>query len=328
MGIEMKPSRMRRLVTRLPELGRMRLGAEKSGNRPGRPLDTFRFTAPDRAVLDQVAALYGGEVVKWGADQWQVIVTEQRIPVMIPPPQVDFDGAMLWKPVDVTYEHWVASGWDRRCDGNSCTTWTPEGDEMVQTIVPCQCNIADEAGFEPCKPVTRLNVVVQDVYPAGVFMLSSTGWNAAAELPGLGNFLSGATTHGIGVPATLRIESVTKRGMAFKNAKNKSGTVHFKKPVLEVMASFNAAGQLSTVSTRHSTEHIIESVAAPTPALTDQKEDWDERRRVIIDQLGKCQSAEDVGKVESWIDSHTEDEALATSLRKLTTARRVVLEQE
>lgn len=323
MGIEMRPSRMRRLVTRLPELGRMRLGAEKTANRPGKPLDTFRFTSSDRGVLDQVASLYGGEVVAWG-EKWQVIVTEARIPVMIPPPQVDFDGETLWKPVDVTYEHWVASGWDRRCDGNRATTWEEEADgTMSQVLGPCQCNLADEAGFEPCKPITRLNVVVQDVMPAGVFMLSSTGWNAAAELPGLGNFLSGATTQGIGVPATLRIESVTRQGMAHRSNKNKSGTVHFKKPVLEVMASFNAAGQLQVGDT----SPVLEAEVTERPQITDGYDEEAERLRgVIIDQLGKCNGGDDIEKVEKWIEGHVNDDRISPGLLKLCRARSRVLE--
>ena len=228
---------MKKLTNRLPELGRMRLGAERKGNRPGTPLDTFRFTSPERGVLDSISSLYGGEVTRW-ADQWQVIVTEKLIPVMIPPPSES------WTPCSVTYEHWVSSGWDRRCDGEACVVWNEATDGTYdQGSVPCMCNLQEEAdphgSFERCKPVTRLNVIIQGIEPLGMFMLSSTGWNAAQELPGLTSALAAAMSRNIMVPASLRIESVTQRGFAFRSNKNQSGTVHFKKPVLEIRQSVN-----------------------------------------------------------------------------------------
>ena len=50
---------------RMMELGRVRMGGEKADGKVGRKLDAFRFTSASHALLEAVAASYGGTVEQW-----------------------------------------------------------------------------------------------------------------------------------------------------------------------------------------------------------------------------------------------------------------------
>ena len=143
---------------RLSEIGRIRLG-ERQGNRPVK-LDNFRLTSSIEGVLLKVSALYGGEVTPW-ENQFQVTITAPEIPIVIP----SYPGIFSeW------YEQWSGGGVQKRCDGST--------DEHRQC--PCDCI----PGQRDCKPISRLSVWLPEINTLGVWMLSSTGYNANAELGG------------------------------------------------------------------------------------------------------------------------------------------------
>ena len=143
---------------RLSEIGRIRLG-ERQGNRPVK-LDNFRLTSSIEGVLHKVAALYGGNVTPW-ENQFQVTITDSEIPIVIP----SYPGIFSeW------YEQWSGGGVQKRCDGST--------DEHRQC--PCDCI----PGQRDCKPISRLSVWLPEINTLGVWMLSSTGYNANAELGG------------------------------------------------------------------------------------------------------------------------------------------------
>ena len=164
------------LQRRLTEVGRIRIGEVKpTSNGKTRPakLDRFRFTSPDRTVLDQIASLYGGTVESWtpangGAQQWEVITDASSVPVIVPPQAVT-----QWM------ETWSGGGCVHRCDG----------EHNVLTDTDCD---PDEKAHKDAKPTTRLSVMLRDVESIGVFRLESHGWNSAAELPGMAELLAQA----------------------------------------------------------------------------------------------------------------------------------------
>ena len=164
------------LQRRLTEVGRIRIGEVKpTSNGKTRPakLDRFRFTSPDRSLLDQIASLYGGAVAEWtpangGARQWEVITDSASVPVIVPPQAVT-----QWM------ETWSGGGCVHRCDG----------EHNVLTDTDCD---PDDRAHKDAKPTTRLSVMLRDVESIGVFRLESHGWNSAAELPGMAELLAQA----------------------------------------------------------------------------------------------------------------------------------------
>lgn len=164
------------LQRRLTEVGRIRIGEVKpTSNGKTRPakLDRFRFTSPDKTLLDQIANLYGGTVEEWtpangGARQWEVLSDAASVPVIVPPQAVT-----QWM------ETWSGGGCVHRCDG----------EHNVLTDTECD---PDDPNHKNAKPTTRLSVMLRDVESIGVFRLESHGWNSAAELPGMAELLAQA----------------------------------------------------------------------------------------------------------------------------------------
>lgn len=181
---------------RVPEAGRIRLGV-KSGSAM-KSLDTFRFTSPDRGVIQQLAALYGGTAKPWRdakaspPDQFEVITETKEIPVYLPA-----------NALSVWYELWSGGGVQRRCDGEVCQVprTTPGGWEMSET--PCICMARQQM---ECRAHSRLNVILPGVSFRGVWRLETKGWNAAHELPGMVNVIETMTAAGQLVQANLHIQ--------------------------------------------------------------------------------------------------------------------------
>ena len=154
--------------TRARRLGEIRLGdtETKGGKTFPISLDTFRLTSAAQGLLDHAAALWGGEVVPWQPTErsnpkWQVITETAELPVYIPAQDIN---NLTW------YELWSAGGLQRRCDGESVLN--------RDDPIPCVCNPEDRE----CKMQTRVSFMLPDLPDIGVWLLSSTGYNAAVEL--------------------------------------------------------------------------------------------------------------------------------------------------
>ena len=197
----------------LAEVGRIRMGDQvplkgKDGTRP-RVLDCWRFTTPDRARADQVAELYGGEVKPWNEREgfWEIYSTSSELPIALLPGY----SVTQW------YELWSGGGCKRRCDGQT---------EMLSDE-PCLCDPEDR----DCDPHTRLNVLLPEVRGLGHWLLTTSGWNAAKELPGIIDTLRSISVAGEIVQARIRID---------KRTEIKEGqTRHFNVPVIDVDVSLN-----------------------------------------------------------------------------------------
>lgn len=181
---------------RAPEAGRIRLGV-KSG-KAMKSIDTFRFTSPVRAVIDQLAALYGGEARPWNdpsanpSNQFEVISRASDIRVMLVP-----------EGCSTQYELWSGGGCQRRCDGITCEVPRVVGSDYEMVTTPCICTAQN---MRDCDVKTRLTVVLPDVDFYGTWRLESKGWNAAEELPGMADFIEQAAATGRLIEARLAVE--------------------------------------------------------------------------------------------------------------------------
>jgi hypothetical protein len=199
------------LQMRMRQLGEIRIGhvvagTSKAGKAYTRPskLNHFRFTSPSRAILAEVAALYGGEVKPWtpangGPAEFEVYSTTNRLPVLIPPK----DAVSQW------YELYAGSKCQRRCDGVT----------EHKKDRPCLCD-PDE---RECKITTRVNVMLRDVPALGQWLLITKGYYAATELPPAAELLAQAGGY---VAGWL--------GMEEKLVQRDEGPARFMVPTLDV----------------------------------------------------------------------------------------------
>lgn len=194
------------IAHRIPEAGRIRLGI-KSG-KGMKSLDTFRFTSPDRTVIEQLADLYGGTPKAWSdpkaspPNQFEVITNAKQIDVYLPR-----DALSSW------YELWSGGGVQRRCDGEICQVpvTTRDGWEMSQTACICVSKQAME-----CRPYSRLSVILPAISFRGVWRMETKGWNAMHELPGMTALIEQMSAAGQLVKAQLGIEPRTQMTPAGK----------------------------------------------------------------------------------------------------------------
>lgn len=167
------------LQRRMVEAGRIRAG-EKGAKGEPRKLDKWRLTSKDRQRLEAAAQLWGGEIREWEA-QWELYTLTATLPILLLPGQTP----TTW------YELWSKGGCQRRCDGVS-----------LNSEEACLCDPENRE----CKPYTRLSVLLPDLPGIGSWLLTSTGWNAAAELAGAADLLQRASAQGVLIPARLRLE--------------------------------------------------------------------------------------------------------------------------
>lgn len=166
-------------------MGRIRLGQKvpvgtDGKTRPGK-LDRFRFTSPQRDLIEAVAALYGGDARAWGnggKPEFEVITAATSIPVIVVK-----GGLSQWM------ETWSGGGCSHRCDG------------YHDVITDSACDERDPK-HQQAKPTTRLSVMLRDVESMGVWRMETHGWNAAAEIPAMAEL---AMYVGDLVPANLHL---------------------------------------------------------------------------------------------------------------------------
>lgn len=216
------------LQRRLAEVGRLRIGQQvptRNGKTRPAKLDTWRVTSADRARIDRVAALYGGQPQPWqspsGQQQWEVVTDTDALPVIVPPSDMAFSQH---------YEKWGSGGCLRRCDGS----------QESLSDGPCMCDPEQRE----CDIHTRLSVMLRDVPGLGVYRIDTQGYYAAVELQGAIEVVELAASQGSMIPARLRLEqrSVKRQGEERRD---------FAVPVLDLevspaqLLSGGAAGMLS-----------------------------------------------------------------------------------
>jgi hypothetical protein len=200
---------------RYRELGRLRLGKKGAKGNPVR-LGTWRFTSPDRRLLDAAAGAFGGEVVEWtGAptegEQWELVSEAKELRVYVPPQ--DLASSMY-------YELWTRGGVKRRCDGET------------EYLAGVDCICARE-GKKTCSITTHLAVMLPQLPDVGVWRVRTSSWNAAAEIPSTVDLLQRIHDEGALPLAILGIESRT--------VVSEGQTKHFALPVLKYPSSIAEA---------------------------------------------------------------------------------------
>ena len=233
------PVPVRDIATRLPDMGRIRIGVKvptKNGKSRPEKLDKFRLTSQDEQALQQVAAVYGGQVNPWNEPkaapgQYEVITEARELRIALPP-----------DPLGQTpiYELWSGGGCQRRCDGETCEMLTQGQDGVEMQQVPCLCLAK---GALECGLHTRLSILLPEVRLGGTWRLDTKGSNAAHELPAMVDTIRSLQDKGI-IRGTLRVQW-RKQAVAGK-------TREFAVPVLgvdvtpdQLVAGQASLGQLS-----------------------------------------------------------------------------------
>jgi hypothetical protein len=208
------------------ELGRIRTGdqvdiAGQAGKKRPRKLETFRLTSQNKELIAEAARLYGGTPGAWN-DQWEVVITAETLPIMLPPGEA----MSQW------WELWDAGGCKRRCEGT--------GGRNVLADEPCSCpeDKTERAELakngKACKPTTRLNVILPELPGLGLWRLESHGHYAAVELAGAAEYLSMATSLGHRVPAHLRIVNRSRKVKVLKDGNESVQTRNWTVPTIDI----------------------------------------------------------------------------------------------
>lgn len=269
---------------RLTEIGRIRMGEKNQRGMPVK-LANFRLTSPNRDILTEVANIYGGEVTVWD-EEFQVTI-DKPLDILLPTTDGIFSE---W------YEEWSAGGIKKRCDGVS------------DDVRDCACDCIP--GQRDCKPTSRLSVWLPEIESFGVWMLSSTGYNANAELGGtVAALQQAAVALGRPVKATLRLDQ-RKRAVSGQ-------TRRFSVPVIEpreaVKAILEAPMRVAALPapTGQPEQPSLELPPPPDsmkwPEVEVPEEDWevlsDGRRLDPNSAEGKLRAKEHQAARETYVDS-------------------------
>lgn len=294
------------LGRRVTEQGRIRLGKKMStsrgGTRPG-SIDTFRFTSADKTAIEQLAATYGGKVEacedKNLRGQWEVETLVNEIGVILPP------NALGDTPI---YEQWSGGGLVVRCDGVTASTPRKLGNgEWDFAEAACQCLTS---GKNDCKVKVRLSVILRDIRFGGSWLLTTSSWNAAHELPGMIEMIEAVQDQGL-TPALLRL--VRRNEVRFGETKT------FVVPTLAVDASVNdiLAGGNALAAAPGGATRALPSAGAPAFDPDDEvaegvlEPEWDYDELLAV--------AEDVAV--TWNTANTTNTVTSTKLLTMLAAQ-------
>lgn len=240
----------RELQARLHEVGRIRIGIfnpDKGGRGAPEKLDRFRLTSPQRALIEAVAELYGGEPREFVPQkskiaQWEVITETNELPVYIVPQQID-----PW------LESWGAGGCIRRCDGETARV-REQGQEVVRA---CPCAAGDVAERDVCKPTARVQLELAEVPAIGTWRLETHGDTFAREVTALADYVN---RFPVAVPAMLFLEA--RRAQPLVNGKRMTSTVYVPHLLISVATPRQFAIGGDTLS-----RAIEASTGTPVPML-------------------------------------------------------------
>ena len=164
-----------------PQIGDIRKGAPKTTNRPGEDLEHFRFESDEAEVEELFRDAFGPN--------------PKRIRVRLPYPTTE-------ENFDAYLEEYVASGLQRRCDGETICLWRDDKGEVHTSEKPC------ESGRCQCKETGRLKVVIPELKRMGLVVVHTTSKHDIMNLHGaLSRYEQVAKTSGgnlSGIPFILR----------------------------------------------------------------------------------------------------------------------------
>ena len=274
------------LQRRMRQLGEIRIGQvvpTRAGKTRPDKLDRFRFTSPDEAILRGVALKYGGDVKPWtpangGPSEFEVITDAKRLPVIVPP------GSLTqW------YELYAGSLCQRRCDGRT----------EQKSDRPCVCDPEKRA----CSLTTRMNLILREVGPLGVWLLTTRGYYAAIELPAIAELLEQA---GGNIPGWLGLE---ERIIRREGAEGKIETNRFMVPTLDIDVTpgeLLAAGPVVAVGTAPNRHQIATGARQQITAAPTVVDGAGEAQRVdVAARVAACGTGAEL--VELWRELQAHD---------------------
>jgi len=161
------------LKPRLPRLGKLRKGGEKTANKPGPDLDHFRFTSDNPEVVEAFIAAYG--------DTPRII-----------------NCVMFYDTVEENFDSWVeawdATGMIYRSDKENYLIWR-DGDKYSKTPKP---HIDTDDQFE----VGRLTILVPELIEAGFVGTVTMETHSNNDLRNITSSLYAAEAQGKGLRGT------------------------------------------------------------------------------------------------------------------------------
>ncbi|MGE0025682.1 MAG: hypothetical protein AB7O78_01585 [Thermoleophilia bacterium] len=209
----------------LRELFRVRFGDRQGvtkDDKPlvGRPRELPRVTSQDREAIEQVAEVYGGEVVEWRPDEkgpvlWEVATTNPRgVAIGVVPGFVPFTSA---------YEQWARGINTVRCDGAAmqyrargrwverpcrCAELEAQSEAVLRDL-PSGADVPDPF-VRPCSLTTRLTFVILGIERLALARVDTKSYFAAQEVPGMLELLQAT-----GQAGWLRAERRSRQVMAW-----------------------------------------------------------------------------------------------------------------
>ena len=186
------------IAKRHMDVWRIRIGDKDESGKPRKLTDSIRVTSPNRSVVNAFAAVFGGEPREWDSE-WEVYVPGSSLPVLVLPGQ----------SISQWWEKYTGGVCERRCDGY---TETKSGKPCV-----CPANIEERLTDKKkwCQPMTRINVVCTDVEVVGAGSLVTHSMVAAETLPQAVAIAEQALSHGLMVPAVLRVVEHVGKGKRY-----------------------------------------------------------------------------------------------------------------
>lgn len=212
---------------RLRELGRIRFGERKGEKRPGRPMTLPRVTSTDRSIVEEVASVYGGEVLPWereegAAPEWEVSITnEQGLAVAVPPHIT---------PSTQVFEQWAKGFPVSKCDGE--TVQFRKDGRWIERACVCEAR-GQDFSERPCKKTTRILVGLLGINRLGLFRVDTKSFNAGEELPATLHFLQAS-----GRAGWLRMVPRTDRAMVWDQKKGEDVPTVRRYQVIVIEAPF------------------------------------------------------------------------------------------
>jgi hypothetical protein len=218
-----KPEKREKTVYETPDF-LFRTGMKNPTTGKPMSLSEWRVTTAEKDTADAIAQLLGGEVTEWETtkeDYLQVLTARESVEIVI-------DGA---KAVDDRLIKWGLHGPEHECDGVRFLSPPEDAGD------PCGCpKLLSERKAAAAKkrgpsPHVTVDFRLAEDYDLGKGRLTSTGWKFLETLHEVKDALDAVDGPAL---CTLTLELV-------EFVSDKYGQVSYRKPVIEVIGSYNDA---------------------------------------------------------------------------------------
>jgi len=251
-------------VPKFPLLGRLRKGAPKQGNRPGKDLDYFRFDPARPEVGEAFDACYGEKLM--------------ALDVYLPYALIS-DCFPTWR------EEWTAGGLVHRCDGETCSLWRKTDGNY--STAPKACPYLQATGSDKkCVPVGRLNLILPGLLRAGYVGYVTLGTGSINDIVSIHSALL-AVVEAAGIEDLRGIAwQLYRQTEAISTPDGKGGRARREKSLVKLVPAVQwIRGQLAASARKALALPDVdlatgEVVSAPEPMTLEEPEDLIEAEAV------------------------------------------------